>query len=312
MAGLAARPAAGGTPLYFPAGSRLGIRKPDELEPLADDTRNLMSSDFTFQVMFWETLALGGGADRDIWNDRPRTVTLLSEQTLSGGEQRRVFEHSDFAGNADHSWFTFVVRTNDAEGRPEWFSRLFLVTKPMLESTGARARWRETIEAIVASATLRSALSVAEMLAEHGIAMDLAGLHPHHFGDKLIVSLAPPETPGARWTNDCYIAMEAPPARLFQNEDSAPDEAAATIAAYQASFRAITPRPHAEWTSNGIDWIVAGEWQIAGIDTHVREVQGVGHGRVIKLKSYCRRSDRAGIGAALERVAHSLVVLPRS
>lgn len=306
----AAQPSASGAALYFPAGCRLGIRKPADLEPLAGDARNLLSSDYTFQVLFWETLALGGAEDSDVWNDRPHRVVLQSEQTVSPGEQRRLYELSDFAGNADHSWFTFVVRTNDTLGRPDWFGRLFLITKLMTHSTGARARWRATIDAIVASVTLRPALSVTEMLAEHRIAMDLTGLHPHHFGNKLIVGLAPPRTAGERRTNDCYIAMEEPPTPLSWDKEPTPEEAAAAVAAYKAGFRSFGRGPYTEWTSNGIDWIAESERPLGGTDTHLRAAQGVGRRSVIKLQSYCSRSNRAEIGTALERIARSVVLLP--
>ena len=299
----------GSSPIFFPAGSRLGIRKPAELEPLAEDTRNLVSSDFTFHVMFWETLALGGAYDNDVWNDRPNDVELLFEQAVSPAEQRRFFEHTTFKNDADHSWFNLVVRTNDAAGRPDWFGRVTFMTKLMTQSTGARARWRETIEAIVASVTLRPPLSVSEMLAEHRLAMDLTGLHPHHFGDKLIIGLSPPATPGERRINDCYIAMEQPPASLFWDRSPTAEELAATIAEYQAGYRLLKHDPYTQWTSNDIHWLLETEWPLEGTDTHMRGAQGVSRQGVIELKSYCRRPDRAEIGAVLERVARSVVFL---
>ena len=39
-------------------------------------------------------------------------------------------------------------------------------------------------------------------------------------------------------------------------------------------------------------------------------MKGYGAKRMIELASYCSRSDRAEIGAALERIARSVVLLP--
>jgi hypothetical protein len=310
---VAAEPAASGAPLYVPAGCRLGIRKPAELEPLAGDARNLLSPDHTFRVHFWEPPAFGGAEDGDVWNHRPDRVTLLSEQTVSAGEQRRLFEMSDFAGDANHSWFTLVVRTIDARGRPDWFGRLFLITKPMARSTSERARWRETIEALVASVTVRPALSVAEMLAEHRITMDLTGLHPHHFGNKLVVSMVPPSTAAGRWTNNCHISMPKPPVELPSSWDGngASKEARQFAASLRKSLRPWTKfGPIKEWISNGILWLAEPEHPISGTNLHVRGVKGYGPRRMIEFTSHCSRSDRAEIGAALERIARSVVLLP--
>ena len=270
---VAAEAPASGAPLYFPAGCRLGIRKPAELQPLAGDTRNLLSPDHTFRVDFWEPPAFGGAEDSDVWNHRLDRVTLLSEQTVSPGEQRRLFERSEFAGDADHSWFTLVVRTTDALGRPDWFGQLFLITKLMTHSTSARARWRETIEAIVASVTVRPALSVTEMLAEHRIAMDLTGLHPHHFGNKLVVSMAPPSTAAERWENDCYISMPKPPVELSSPWDgtAVSKEARKFAASLRKSLRPWTKfGPITEWISNGLLWLAEPEQPISGTNLHVR------------------------------------------
>lgn len=293
---------------YFPPGHRLGIRKPDGMAPLTGDPCNLLSPDQSFQILFWDLPALGGASDFDWWNDRPNRVTLLSEQTVSPAEQRRLFELAEFAGDRDHSWFTFLARTTDALGRPDWFGRLHLITSTMARSPGARARWRETIAAVVASAIVRPSLSVPEMLAEHRVAMDLAGLHPHHFGSKLIASLKPPRNLAERWTKDGYIAMEEPPARLPYpwTADPAPDAVAAAVASHKAAFRSMGRTPYAEWTSNEVDWIVEAEQPLMDTGVHAREAQGFGRTRMIKLRSYRRDPDRSGVAAALERVARSV------
>lgn len=312
VTGLAAMSARGATAaepsggLYFPPGCRLGIQKPDGMAPLTGDPRNLLHPDHSFQILFWELPVLGEPYDADHWNDRPNRVKLLSQTTVSSTE-RRLFEMTDFAGDANHSWLTFLVRTTDARGRPDWFGRLHLITRPMGGSSGERVRWRETIDAVVGSVTVRPALSVAEMLVEHGIAMDLSGLYPHQFGAKLVVSLTPPRTLAERWTNDCYISMSDPPKTLpfpwDGNQDS--DEGRQVMALTRQAARATTHGPVSEFTSNGIDWFVETEHPLAGTGVHVREAQGLGR-REISLTSFCRHADRSAIGAALERVARSV------
>ena len=284
---------------------------PDGMASLTGDPRNLLAPDHTFQILFWELPVLGEPYDADHWDDRPNRVKLLWETSVSPTEQRRLFEMTDFAGNANHSWLTFLVRTTDPRGRPDWIGRLHLITQPMGDGRGERARWREAIEAVVASATVRPALSVAEMLAEHGIAMDLSGLHPHHFGKKLVISLAPPRTIADRWTNDCYISMSDPPRGLpfpfDDNRDS--KEGREMMDLIRQAARATTHGPVSEWTSNGIEWFAETEHPLADTGVHVRGVQGLGR-RHISLTSFCRHADRRAIGAALDRVARSVRLDP--
>lgn len=293
--------------LYFPPGCRLGIKKPDGMAPLTGDPRNLLYPDHTFQILFWELPVLGEPYDSDHWDDRPNRVKLLSETSGSPSEQRRLFEMTDFAGNANHSWFTFLVRTTDALGRPDWIGRLHLITRPMGGSSGERARWRDTIDAVVASVTVRPVLSVAEMLAEHGIAMDLTRLYPHHFGAKLVVSLAPPRTLAERWTNDCYISMSDPPKGLpFPfDRDRESKEGREMMTLLREAARATTHGPVSEFTSSGIDWFVETEHPLAGTGVHARRAQGLGR-RDISLTSFCRHADRRAIGEALDRVVRSV------
>ncbi|MGU3496279.1 hypothetical protein ACLBXM_19740 [Xanthobacteraceae bacterium A53D] len=296
--------------LYFAPGSRLGFRKPDLLQPLTRNARNLLAPDHTFQVMIWETLSLGPDADGDTWNDRPNNVKVLWERSAAPGETHRLMERTMFAGNTHYSWFTFMVRKQERPGTADWYGRLTLMTQPLgLEpdsGPGIRARWQETMEAIVASVHVRPALSVHEMLAEHGLAMDFSGLFPHHYGDKIVASLAPPRRDVERWTNDCHIAMHNPPAPLPLDDEASPSERATVLAESKGHFRAMKREPYTAFVSNEIDWQIEAEWPLEGTGLHVRSAQGLSRRGVLELRSYCRSPDRSRINAALDHVARSV------
>lgn len=292
--------------VHVPAGCRLGFRKPGSMNPVPHD-RNLHARDL--HVVVGEPPVLGGSYDRQVWGGaRHDDAILLREERISPREERRFFERGSFAGHPDISWFTLVVRVTDGVGETEWFGQLDFQTS----ASDARARARDMMEAIVASVTVRPALSVTEMLREHGIGADLTGLHVHHFGDKLTASLRAPTSLGERWTNRNYISMPAPPAPFLSTEaeedtrralrEAAVDQARALLAPYGAYG------PISEWTSNGIVWFAPAMHPLSGTKTFARNLEGYGSSRHIRLTGFCEADERETMDGVCERLARSMTL----
>lgn len=300
----AARTPAEERPLYFPRGCRLGIRVP---AGFYGDDRILNAQ--TCRLMFGEPLVAERDHNEDVWNCDHRDMALLNERRISETEDRRLFEWTRQAGDPNHSLRTLVVRVSDAAGEADWFGQLDITTEALGYATaepspwrGERERWQADIDAILASVTIRPALSVEEMLREHRMSMDLTGLHPHHFGNQLVISIAPPPTRGDRWVNDAYIQMSNAPLP-FVGEDASRRRKEKAVAQGWKSFQ-LTDGPASEWSANGMIWF-AGSQRVLTDTLFVRTMEGWGGNRVVKLVAFSRHADHSALDAALERVARS-------
>ena len=281
--------------VYFPPGSRLGIARHPDLDPMSGNPRRLLSPDHTLAVAIYEPPWTDTPHDAVIWNQELADADLIREESFNGSEVRRVFlRRSETGPDPDYGWWTLIIR------RPQWFGQLDLTTQPVgHRAAGMTARWSDVIDAVIASARVRAPLNVSEFLVEHGLTMDVDGLNPRHFGDKLVLSLEPPRTPAQALTMDHYIAMETPPRPILGPET---DEE-----------RGMVPWELSEpaWRGNGIDWHDRGRLAISlgqGPDLVTRTLTGYGATRALELVAYSRGGDPA-LFQALERVARSTVLL---
>ena len=304
--GAAAGPDGGpGGSVTYPAGFRLGVVVPPTLRPnvVWNSPRDLLSADHTLRVDLREPPFFGSREDASTWAREPaHDHDLVREWQPAPDEWRRLFVDRGYGDSEDYGGRTLLIYHD------RWFGRIDAsigsLAGPIDSENGQLARWRGTVDALLASATVRAPVSVPQFTAEHGIALDADGLHPRHFASKLVLSPRAPRDPGEAWSMDDYLAMESPP-RPFERERMARDYPEAMAQQRAAAERA--------WTANGIEWLAARPLAVPlnGGTMHTRTVAGHGERRSVEWTAYAR-TDPGATFAALDRVVASFAfVEPR-
>lgn len=158
--------------LYFVPGGRIGFQRPATIKPLSDSW-HLPSKDHTFEVRATEALRIDAEWDDRMW--QPDDHALVAAGYLSPGIERRHFRSTRYGRSADYRADTHVFRDD------RWIGKITVSTSTLgspLLANGQIARWRDVIDALVASLTVRPSPPVSEALAELRVQLTLEGLNP--------------------------------------------------------------------------------------------------------------------------------------
>ena len=286
-------------PVTYPAGFRLGIVVPPTLEPnvTSNSPRDLLSADHTLRVGLHEPPFFDDERqDALTWSlDNDDREELVREWQPAPDEWRRLFVDRRYGESTDYGGRTLLIY------RDRWFGRIDVsigsLAGAMRSENGQLARWSDTVDALLASATVRAPVDVPQFMAEHAIALDANGLYPRHFATKLVLSPRAPQSGREAWSMDDRVVMESPPAPLERDE---------MMRDYPDLMDGARETAERAWTANGIEWFARPALTIPLKDGTMRTRTVVGYGphRSVEWTAYAH-SDVEATFAALDRVVAS-------
>ena len=288
--------------MYLVPAGRIGFKCPAEIKPQTNSWR-LLSPDHTLQVEVAEALRIDATWDGRMWDQDSRHVLVASDMLASGIERRR-FRDRRYGSDVNYGAETHVLRDNF------WIGQMTVSTStlgsPFLSVPGGQIeRWRPVVEALLASIAVRSPLAVPDALAELRVSLATDGLNPRFAGDRLILSLAQPQTPlEASGIGGSHISLE----QLTQLPLGSQDE---LRKAKSEAFDIYRGLPGSRVISGAhTRGVLRSESRLTdgGDPVFASTLMAFGATRELKLTAFYGRADRARLLQALEQVLSSLAL----
>jgi len=286
--------------MYFVPGGRIGFQRPAAIAPWTSSW-HLLSSDQTFQVEVREALRIDADWDDRMWE--PARHVLVASGLVSPGIEHRHFRDQRFdERDADYGASTHVFRDD------HWIGQIRISTStlgsPLLSAPGGQiARWRDVIDALVSSLTVRPSPSAAKALAELRVSLTLEGLNPRLVGDQLILGLAQPATPlEASGAAGSHILLSRLSLLPLGNPEKLEQTTNAAFALYQG-----TPGSRVIAGSHCRGVVLRENRRIDGDEVAFStKVMAFGRTRQLEISSHYGVGDRDRILQALELIVLSL------
>lgn len=174
--------------IYHAPGGRIGLRKPAGIDAW-NDSWILASQDGTLNVYIREGLRFARRYGNPLWDQYGQQKLPTPSREVAGFEAVE-YRDPNYDGSEDYQSRTLVLRDD------VWIGAVNAVNSNLggqnMVPGGQNARWRETVDAVLASVVVRPAPTPEAAMTELGVHLDAKDLNPRVVGGTLILSLYEP------------------------------------------------------------------------------------------------------------------------